>query len=64
MMTEAIELIQMAGPGMAAVGGLWYVLRDVKERTKTLERKMNDHTDRLARVETGIQFLVMKARDK
>lgn len=58
MMHEAMELFQMAGPGLAAVGGLWYVLRDVKVRVKTLETKMNEHTDRLARVETGVEFLV------
>ena len=64
MITEAMELFQMAGPGVAAVGGLWYVLRDVKVRVKLLEKKMDGHTDRLARVETGIQFLVKNARDK
>lgn len=58
MMTEALELLQMAGPGMAAVGGLWYVLRDVKVRVRTLEKKMDGHTDRLARVETGVEYLV------
>ena len=63
-MNEALELFQMAGPGLAAVGGLWYVLRDVKVRVRTLEKIVNDTRVDLARVETGVEFLVRKARDK
>lgn len=60
---EYLEIAKLAVP-LLAIGGAWggakVALNGTRDKVKALETKQTDHADRLARIETKIDYIVEK----
>lgn len=62
---DALSLLSVAGPtALVTAGAVWGgfkgTLNGTKERVAKLEQKADDHTDRLARIETKLDTLIKR----
>lgn len=62
---DVMNLLSVAGPtALVTAGVVWggfkVTLNGTKERVAKLEAKADDHTDRLARIETKLDTLIKR----
>ena len=60
---DYLEMVKISIP-LLAIGGAWgaakVALNGTRDKVYDLEKKQDDHADRLARIETKIDYIVEK----